>query len=66
MIKLKVTGIKSGWRSVFMVLTTAAADPFEPVVDLAFENAEHGEDAPPETREFPVALPSMSGERQHR
>ena len=37
MIKVKASGIKSGWRSVFMVLTTAAADSHEPIADLAFE-----------------------------
>ncbi|CAI7837978.1 unnamed protein product, partial [Closterium sp. NIES-53] len=40
MIKVKVGGIKSGWRSVFMVLTTAATDTHEPIVDSAFETVE--------------------------
>ncbi|CAI5950680.1 unnamed protein product [Closterium sp. NIES-64] len=40
MIKVKVGGIKSGWRSVFMVLTTAATDSHEPIVESAFETVE--------------------------
>ncbi|CAI5460230.1 unnamed protein product [Closterium sp. Yama58-4] len=40
MIKVKVAGIKSGWRSVFMVLTTAATDSHEPIVESAFETVE--------------------------
>ncbi|CAI5948230.1 unnamed protein product [Closterium sp. NIES-64] len=43
MIKVKVGGIKSGWRSVFMVLTTAATDSHEPIVESAFETVEQGE-----------------------
>ncbi|GJP64511.1 hypothetical protein CLOP_g21489 [Closterium sp. NIES-67] len=40
MIRVKVGGIKSGWRSVFMVLTTAATDSYEPIVESAFETVE--------------------------
>eukprot|EP00897_Mesotaenium_endlicherianum_P003192 jgi/Mesen1/2900/ME000175S02055 len=32
--------VQSGWRSVFMVLTTAAADVLESIVENAFENVE--------------------------
>ncbi|KAI3459082.1 hypothetical protein Pfo_015745 [Paulownia fortunei] len=40
MIKSKVGIIKSGWRSVFMIFTTAADDDLEPIVESAFENVE--------------------------
>eukprot|EP00850_Spirogloea_muscicola_P004831 SM000021S06464 [mRNA] locus=s21:481229:489789:+ [translate_table: standard] len=40
MIKSKVSSIKSGWRSVFMVFTTAASDLSEVIVEGAFENVE--------------------------
>ncbi|KAG6547191.1 hypothetical protein Mapa_011443 [Marchantia paleacea] len=40
MIKSKVGSIKSGWRSVFMVFTTAAHDDTESIADIAFENVE--------------------------
>nr|KAJ0221575.1 hypothetical protein LSAT_V11C200069100 [Lactuca sativa] len=40
MIKSKVGCIKSGWRSVFMIFTTAANDDLEPIVESAFENVE--------------------------
>ncbi|XP_051140030.1 brefeldin A-inhibited guanine nucleotide-exchange protein 5-like isoform X2 [Andrographis paniculata] len=39
-IKSKVRSIKSGWRSVFMVFTTAANDDQETIVEQAFENVE--------------------------
>ncbi|KAJ0623331.1 putative Sec7 domain, mon2, dimerization and cyclophilin-binding domain, Sec7 domain superfamily [Helianthus annuus] len=39
MIKSKV-GIKSGWRSVFMVFTAAASDELGSIVESAFENVE--------------------------
>ncbi|XP_076950477.1 brefeldin A-inhibited guanine nucleotide-exchange protein 5-like [Bidens hawaiensis] len=39
MIKSKV-GIRSGWRSVFMVFTAAASDELESIVESAFENVE--------------------------
>ncbi|EFJ20775.1 hypothetical protein SELMODRAFT_108099 [Selaginella moellendorffii] len=39
-IKSKVGSIKSGWKSVFMVFTTAAYDDTEAIADLAFENVE--------------------------
>ena len=42
MIKSKVGSIKSGWRSVFMVFTTAAYDNVESISDVAFENVEQG------------------------
>ncbi|MFS7906461.1 hypothetical protein Hanom_Chr01g00059481 [Helianthus anomalus] len=41
MIKSKV-GIKSGWRSVFMVFTAAASDELGSIVESAFENVEQG------------------------
>lgn len=40
MIKSKIASIKSGWRSVFMVFTTAASDDSEAIADVAFENVE--------------------------
>ncbi|KAG0557352.1 hypothetical protein KC19_11G122800 [Ceratodon purpureus] len=40
MIKSKVGSIKSGWRSVFMILTTAAYDDVVSISDVAFENVE--------------------------
>ncbi|GAB4845824.1 Brefeldin A-inhibited guanine nucleotide-exchange protein 5 [Ancistrocladus abbreviatus] len=41
MIKSKVGSIKSGWRSVFMIFTAAAADDeSESIVESAFENVE--------------------------
>ncbi|KAL3654009.1 Brefeldin A-inhibited guanine nucleotide-exchange protein 5 [Castilleja foliolosa] len=40
MIRSKAGKIKSGWRSVFMIFTTAAEDDLEPIVERAFENAE--------------------------
>jgi guanine nucleotide-exchange factor len=42
MIKSKVGSIKSGWKSVFMVFTTAAYDDSESIADIAFENVEQG------------------------
>lgn len=42
MIKSKIGSIKSGWRSVFMVFTTAAYDDEEFISDVAFENVEQG------------------------
>ncbi|GFP95753.1 brefeldin a-inhibited guanine nucleotide-exchange protein 5 [Phtheirospermum japonicum] len=38
MIRSKAGKIKSGWRSVFMIFTTAAEDDLEPIVERAFEN----------------------------
>ncbi|XP_051120152.1 brefeldin A-inhibited guanine nucleotide-exchange protein 5-like isoform X2 [Andrographis paniculata] len=32
--------IRSGWHSVFMIFSNAAADKVEPIVELAFENVE--------------------------
>ncbi|KAK4433109.1 Brefeldin A-inhibited guanine nucleotide-exchange protein 5 [Sesamum alatum] len=40
MIRSKVGSIKSGWRSVFMIFTTAADDDLEAIVESAFENVE--------------------------
>jgi guanine nucleotide-exchange factor len=40
MIKSKVGSIKSGWRSVFMIFTTAAYDDVVSISDVAFENVE--------------------------
>ncbi|XP_039032655.1 brefeldin A-inhibited guanine nucleotide-exchange protein 5-like [Hibiscus syriacus] len=40
MTKSKVGSIKSGWRSVFMILTAAADDDLETTVESAFENLE--------------------------
>lgn len=40
MIKSKVGNIKSGWRSVFMIFTSAADDELESIVESAFENVE--------------------------
>jgi len=42
MIKSKVGNIKSGWRSVFMIFTAAAADELESIIESAFENVEQG------------------------
>lgn len=42
MIKSKVGSIKSGWRSVFMIFTTAAYDDVVSISDVAFENVEQG------------------------
>ncbi|KAL0302961.1 UNVERIFIED_CONTAM: Brefeldin A-inhibited guanine nucleotide-exchange protein 5, partial [Sesamum radiatum] len=39
-IKSKVGSIKSGWRSIFMIFTTAADDDLEAIVESAFENVE--------------------------
>ncbi|KAK6136359.1 hypothetical protein DH2020_029889 [Rehmannia glutinosa] len=40
MLKSKAGIIKSGWRSVFMIFTTAADDDLEHIVESAFENVE--------------------------
>lgn len=40
MISSKVTRIKSGWRSVFMIFTAAADDELESIVEKSFENVE--------------------------
>lgn len=42
MISSKVTRIKSGWRSVFMIFTAAADDDLESIVEKSFENVEQG------------------------
>ncbi|TYG66962.1 hypothetical protein ES288_D05G041000v1 [Gossypium darwinii] len=40
LIKSKVAGIKSGWKSVFMIFTAAADDDLESIIEKAFENVE--------------------------
>eukprot|EP00271_Cylindrocystis_brebissonii_P020908 TRINITY_DN720_c0_g1_i1.p1 TRINITY_DN720_c0_g1~~TRINITY_DN720_c0_g1_i1.p1 ORF type:complete len:1456 (+),score=376.66 TRINITY_DN720_c0_g1_i1:496-4368(+) len=40
MVRSKVGSIKSGWKSVFMVLTTAAADSVDKIVQMAFQSVE--------------------------
>ncbi|KAL4354152.1 hypothetical protein GQ457_06G003710 [Hibiscus cannabinus] len=40
MVLSRVTNVKSGWKSVFMVFTTAAADDRKNIVLLAFETME--------------------------
>jgi guanine nucleotide-exchange factor len=45
MIKSKVGSIKSGWKSVFMVFTTAAFDDDHRISVIAFENVEQGKEA---------------------
>lgn len=44
MIKSKAGIMRSGWRSVFMIFTTAANDDQEPSIENAFENIEQGMD----------------------
>lgn len=40
MVLARVSNIKSGWKSMFMVFTTAAADSEKAIVQLAFETIE--------------------------
>lgn len=40
MVIARVANIKSGWKSMFMVFTTAAHDEKESIVQLAFETVE--------------------------
>ncbi|XP_019054355.1 PREDICTED: brefeldin A-inhibited guanine nucleotide-exchange protein 1 isoform X2 [Nelumbo nucifera] len=40
MVLIRVNNVKSGWKSVFMVFTTAAADERKNIVLLAFETME--------------------------
>ncbi|GMH16314.1 hypothetical protein Nepgr_018155 [Nepenthes gracilis] len=40
MVLIRVSNVKSGWKSVFMVFTAAAADERKSVVALAFETME--------------------------
>jgi brefeldin A-inhibited guanine nucleotide-exchange protein len=40
MVLARVANIKSGWKSMFMVFTTAAADRERAIVALAFETIE--------------------------
>lgn len=40
MVIARVANIKSGWKSMFMVFTTAANDEKESIVQLAFETVE--------------------------
>ena len=40
MVLAKVNNVKSGWKSMFMVFTTAASDESQMIVRLAFETIE--------------------------
>ena len=40
MVLSRVANIKSGWKSMFMVFTTAASDESPVIVRLAFETIE--------------------------
>ena len=40
MVLARVDNVKSGWKSMFMVFTTAAADESPTIVRLAFETIE--------------------------
>lgn len=40
MVLARVANVKSGWKSVFMVFTTAAADESPQIVRLAFDTVE--------------------------
>ena len=40
MVLARVANVKSGWKSMFMVFTTAAADDSPGIVRLAFETVE--------------------------
>lgn len=40
MVLARVGNVKSGWKSMFMVFTTAAADEAPTIVRLAFETIE--------------------------
>lgn len=40
MVLARVRNVKSGWKSVFMVFTTAASDDSQMIVRLAFETIE--------------------------
>lgn len=40
MVLARVKNVKSGWKSVFMVFTTAASDESQMIVRLAFETIE--------------------------
>ena len=40
MVLARVTNVKSGWKSMFMVFTTAASDESQMIVRLAFETIE--------------------------
>ena len=40
MVLARVANIKSGWKSMFMVFTTAASDESPVIVRLAFETIE--------------------------
>lgn len=40
MVQARVSHIKSGWKSMFMVFTTAAADEDDQIVSLAFQTIE--------------------------
>jgi brefeldin A-inhibited guanine nucleotide-exchange protein len=38
MIQARGENIRSGWRTIFGVFTVAAREPYEPIVNLAFDN----------------------------
>jgi hypothetical protein len=40
MVLARVNNVKSGWKSMFMVFTTAAGDPDPTIVRLAFDTIE--------------------------
>lgn len=40
MVLARVSNVKSGWKSMFMVFTTAASDESQMIVRLAFETIE--------------------------
>ena len=40
MVLARVNNVKSGWKSMFMVFTTAASDESQMIVRLAFETIE--------------------------
>ena len=63
MVLARVTNVKSGWKSMFMVFTTAASDDSQMIVRLAFETIEkivreHFEHIT-ETEVGPCCLPCM-------
>ncbi|KAK1832623.1 hypothetical protein QBC39DRAFT_433177 [Podospora conica] len=41
MIQARGENIRSGWRTMFGVFTVAARDPYEAIVNLAYENVTH-------------------------
>lgn len=59
MIKSKVGNIKSGWRSVFMIFTSAADDELESIVESAFENVEQGRNLDLFSYFWSISYPAM-------